>query len=42
MPVMDNRLIGLRFWENLESLPDFGKVITFSSFQDEGGIGLSM
>lgn len=36
LPIVDKRLIGRRLWENLESLPDFGKVITFASFQDIG------
>jgi hypothetical protein len=33
LPVVDNRLIGRRFGDNLGSLPGFGKVIIFASFQ---------
>jgi hypothetical protein len=36
LPVVDKRLIRLKFWGNLWSLPCFSKVITFASFQDVG------
>jgi hypothetical protein len=36
LPVVDKRIIGHRFWGNIESLPGFGEVITFASFQDFG------
>jgi hypothetical protein len=36
LPVVDNRLIGRKFWGNLGPLPGFGKVIAFASFQDTG------
>jgi hypothetical protein len=32
-PVVDKRLIGHKFCGNLGSLPGFGKVINFASFQ---------
>jgi hypothetical protein len=36
MPVVDMKLIGRKFWGNLGSLPGFGSVIIFASFQDAG------
>jgi hypothetical protein len=36
LPVVDKRLIGRKFCGNFGFLPGFGKVITFSSFQDVG------
>jgi hypothetical protein len=36
LPVVDNRLIGRRFWGHLEFLPAFGKDIVFASFQGLG------
>jgi hypothetical protein len=33
LPVVDERLIGRKIWGNFGSLPDFGNVITFASFQ---------
>jgi hypothetical protein len=36
LPIVDKRLIGCKFCGNLESLPVFGKVIIFASFQDVG------
>jgi hypothetical protein len=35
-PVVDKRLIGLKFWGNFGSLPDFSKVMIFVSLQDFG------
>jgi hypothetical protein len=34
--VVDKRLIGRKFWWNFGSLPDFGNVTSFASFQDFG------
>jgi hypothetical protein len=36
LPVMDKRLIGRKFGGNLESLPDFGRVMIFASLQSAG------
>jgi hypothetical protein len=33
-PVVDKKVIGLRFWENLGSLQGFGKIVTFAFLQD--------
>jgi hypothetical protein len=35
-PVVDRRLIGRKFWRHFRSLPGFGKVIIFASFQEFG------
>jgi hypothetical protein len=34
LPVVDRRLIGRKFCGNFGSLPGFGNVMTFASFQD--------
>jgi hypothetical protein len=36
LPVVDKRLIGLKFCGNFESLPGFGEVIILASFQELG------
>jgi hypothetical protein len=36
LSVVDNRLIGRKFWGNSRSLPGLGKIITFASFQEFG------
>jgi hypothetical protein len=36
LPVVDRSLIGRKFWGNFESLPCFGKAVTFVSFQAAG------
>jgi hypothetical protein len=36
LPVVGRRLIGLKFWGNFGSLPRFGKVIIFASFEGFG------
>jgi hypothetical protein len=36
LPLMDRRLIGRKFLGNFGSLPGFGNVVTFASFQDFG------
>jgi hypothetical protein len=36
LPVVGKRLIGRNFWGNVGSLPGFGKVIIFASFQGVG------
>jgi hypothetical protein len=36
LPVVDKRLIGLKICGDLGSLPGFGKVIIFASFQAFG------
>jgi hypothetical protein len=37
--VMGKRLVGSKFWANFGSLPDLGKIIAVSSFQDDGKYG---
>jgi hypothetical protein len=36
LSVVDTRLIGRKFWGNFGSLPGFGNVMIFASFQDLG------
>jgi hypothetical protein len=36
LPVVERRLIGRKFWGNFGSLPGFGNVMIFASFQDFG------
>jgi hypothetical protein len=39
LPIVGRRLIGRKFWGNFGSLPGFGKVIIFASFQGFGKCG---
>jgi hypothetical protein len=36
LPVVDERLMGHKIWGNFGSLPGFGSVVIFASFQDAG------